>query len=73
MNECYSCYAAVRQKMVVPLVSKRMQELSAAGTATSKDLLTFARSAISFTRSICLDEFELFYGYFAGERADSEV
>jgi hypothetical protein len=50
-----------------------MQELSAAGTTTSKDLAAFARSAISFTRSICLDEFELFYAYFASERGDVEV
>jgi hypothetical protein len=63
----------VRQKLLLPIVLKRMQELSIAGTNTSKDLVTFARSAISFTRSICLDEFELFYAFFSGERANQEA
>ncbi|KAF8250272.1 Sec34-domain-containing protein [Wilcoxina mikolae CBS 423.85] len=73
LDECYSCFASVRQKMVLPIIMKRMQDLSAAGTTTSKDLVAFARSAISFTRSVCLDEFELFYAYFVGERGDTEV
>lgn len=59
--------------MILPLIHKRMQELSSPGSATSKDLVAFARSAISFTRSICLDEFELFYAYFSAERGDTEV
>ena len=73
LNESYTCFASVRQKMILPAIAKRLQELSAAGTPTSKDLVVFARSAISFTRSVCLDEFELFYAYFAGERGDTEV
>ncbi|KAI5813825.1 Sec34-like family-domain-containing protein [Pyronema omphalodes] len=73
LNECYSSFASVRQKMILPLIHKRMQELSSPGSTTSKDLVAFARSAISFTRSICLDEFELFYAYFSAERDDTEV
>jgi hypothetical protein len=63
----------VRQKLIVPIISKRMQELSTGGNAASKNLVAFARSAISFTRTVCLDEFELFYAYFSGDLLEAEV
>lgn len=72
LDECYSCYASIRQKLVLPIITKRLQDLSTSGTS-STDLVAFARSAMSFARSICLDEFELFYAYFAGDRGDTEV
>lgn len=49
-----------------------MNELSTSDN-TSNNLIGFARTAISFVRGICLDEFELFYAYFSGERSDVEV
>lgn len=73
LNECYSSFSSVRQKLIVPIIHKRMAELSAPTNQKSKDLVSFARSGISFVRSICMDEFGLFYAYFSGELGDGEV
>ncbi|KAI5806178.1 Sec34-like family-domain-containing protein [Geopyxis carbonaria] len=73
LNECHGSYASVRQRLIGPMITKKMVELSAA-TNKNQNLVSFARSAISFTRGICLDEFELFHAYFSGEgTGDSEV
>jgi conserved oligomeric Golgi complex subunit 3 len=69
LNECFSSFASIRQKLIVPIITKKMNELA----ATGKELVKFARNGINFVRSICMDEFELFYAYFAGEQADNEV
>ncbi|KAI5842501.1 Sec34-like family-domain-containing protein [Morchella snyderi] len=60
-------------KLIGPIIYKRMTELSAPTNTKNKELVPFARSGISFVRSICMDEFELFYAYFSGEQGDSEV
>ncbi|RPA99180.1 hypothetical protein L873DRAFT_1835529 [Choiromyces venosus 120613-1] len=73
LNECYSAFASVRQKLIIPIIQKKMNELAAVGASTNKDLVKFSRNGINFVRSICMDEFELFYAFFSGERSDSEV
>lgn len=73
LNECYSAFSSVRQKIIVPIISKRMSALATPGSSTGKDLVRFARNGVNFVRSICMDEFELFYAYFSGEQGDQEV
>ena len=73
LNECYEVYASVRQKLVIPIVSKHLMDLSNATNASSKDLVNFASSAIISTRSICFDEFDLFFAYFSSERGEGEI
>jgi len=33
--------------------------------AANKDLISFAGASITYMRSICLDEYDLFYSYFS--------
>ncbi|KAK6349860.1 Golgi transport complex subunit 3 [Orbilia brochopaga] len=60
LSECYNFYFSVRQRLLYPIVTKTMRDMS-----TSKDLVGFARVSISYIRSICLDEYELFFNYFS--------
>ncbi|EPS44581.1 hypothetical protein H072_1414 [Dactylellina haptotyla CBS 200.50] len=60
LNECYGFYFSVRQRLLFPIVTKTMRD-----TSSNKDLVAFARVSISYIRSICLDEYELFYNYFS--------
>ncbi|KAF3926407.1 hypothetical protein AA313_de0204896 [Arthrobotrys entomopaga] len=53
-------YFSVRHRLLFPIVTKAMKDMS-----SSKDLVGFARVSISYIRNICLDEYELFYGYFS--------
>lgn len=73
LNECYTAFSSVRQKLIGPIIAKRMAELAAPTNSKNKELVAFARSGISFVRSVCMDEFGLFYAYFSGEQGDGEV
>jgi conserved oligomeric Golgi complex subunit 3 len=66
MNELYQSYSATRGRLILPIVTKRMGEISLA-PSTSKDVVAFARSAISFVRGICLDEYDLYGEWFDTE------
>lgn len=66
MHELYQGYAATRGKLLFPLVRKRIGEISMA-PSTAKDLTAFARSSISYVRSICLDEHNLWREWFEGD------
>ena len=66
MNELHASFAACRGRLILPLVHKRLAET--AQLPTSKDLVQFARAAISYIRGICLDEFELWSEWFHGYR-----
>jgi len=66
MNELHASYSACRAKLILPIVHKRLAET--AQTPSSKDLVQFARSSISYVRGICLDEFELWCEWFHGQR-----
>ncbi|KAL4897046.1 Sec34-domain-containing protein [Aspergillus ambiguus] len=65
LNELHSNYAAIRSKLIVPLVQKNLSDIAQA-PSTSKDLVSFARGSISYIRGICLDEFDLWGEWFHG-------
>jgi len=58
MNELYGSYSSTRGRLIFPLISKTLHEMAAVETS-AHDLVTFARSAIGFARSICADEYNL--------------
>ncbi|KIW71516.1 hypothetical protein PV04_03673 [Phialophora macrospora] len=66
MNELHASFAACRGRLILPIVHKRLAET--AQLPQSKDLVQFARAAISYIRGICLDEFELWAEWFHGYR-----
>ena len=63
MNELFSSYSATRSKLIIPIVRKKLGEIAIA-PSTSKDLVAFARSSISYVRGICFDEYELWGEWF---------
>ena len=66
MNELYTSYAATRGKLVIPLARKKVGDIAMAPT-TNKDLVAFARSATTYTKGICSDEYDLWREWFVGE------
>ncbi|KAK2857294.1 hypothetical protein FQN49_004847 [Arthroderma sp. PD_2] len=66
LNELHVNFATSRARLVVPLVRKRLNDIANA-PSTSKDLVAFARTSISYVRGICLDEFELWGEWFHGQ------
>ncbi|KAL1394015.1 Sec34-like family-domain-containing protein [Phyllosticta capitalensis] len=66
MNELYQSYSATRGRLILPLIAKKMHEISLS-PSSSKDLVTFARSGISYIRGICFDEYDLWGEWFEGE------
>lgn len=67
MNELHQNFAAVRGRLLIPLISKKLADIAQA-PSTSNDLIKFARASISYIRGICLDEFELWAEWFHGQR-----
>ncbi len=67
MDELHTSFAASRGRLVIPLVRTKLAEIAQA-PSTSKDLVAFARSSISYIRGVCLDEFELWGEWFHGRR-----
>ena len=68
MNELYHSYSAARSKLLLPIVTKKMADVSNT-PSTSKDLAAFARTAITFIRGICFDEYDLWHKWFHGDGA----
>lgn len=66
VNELHQSYSAARGRLIIPLVRKKLAEISVA-PSTSKDLVAFARSSIGYIRGICLDDFELWHEWFDGD------
>lgn len=66
MNELFQSYSTTRGRLILPLITKRMQEIALA-PSTAKDLVAFARSAISYVRGICMDEYDLWREWFDDE------
>ncbi|KAF7502913.1 hypothetical protein GJ744_004818 [Endocarpon pusillum] len=67
MDELHTSFATSRGRLVLPIVRTKLAEIAQA-PSTSKDLVAFARSSISYVRGICLDEFELWGEWFHGQR-----
>ncbi|QDS71416.1 hypothetical protein FKW77_003306 [Venturia effusa] len=66
MNELYQTYSATRGRILRPIIAKKMADISVA-PSTSKDLISFSRSSISFIRSVCSDEYDLWNEWFASD------
>lgn len=67
LNELHTSFSATRGKLIIPLVRKKLYDISQA-PSTSKDLVSFARASISYVRGICLDEFDLWGQWFHGQQ-----
>ena len=65
MNELYAGYGSTRGKLIKPLVKKKVSEIAMA-PSSSKDLVAFARSSISYIRGVCSDEYDLWREWFEG-------
>lgn len=66
MNELYVSYSATRGRLVIPLTRKKIGDIAIA-PSTGKDLVSFARSSIGYTRGVCSDEYDLWQNWFEGE------
>ena len=66
LNELYQSYSATRGRLILPIVAKKINEIAQA-PSTSKDLVAFARSSISYIRGICIDEHDLWREWFDGD------
>ena len=66
MNELYQSYSATRGRLIYPIVSKKVAEIAAVDDSV-RDLVAFARSATSFVRGICFDEYDLWGEWFIGD------
>lgn len=71
MNELYQSYSATRGRLMLPIITKKIAD-TAQAPSTSKDLVAFARSSISYMRDICLDESDLWREWFDGDRGLSD-
>lgn len=67
LRELYQSYAATRGRLILPLVAKKMAELAASPQHT--DVMSFAKTAVSFIRGICLDEYDLWFEWFETDGA----
>ena len=66
VNELYQSYSTTRGRLILPIVAKKINDIAQA-PSTSKDLVSFARSGISYMRGICSDEYELWREWFDGD------
>lgn len=66
MNELHQAFTSCRLKLVLPITQQKLSEIAASTTST--DLVTFAKSSITYIRGVCLDEFELWEEWFHGQR-----
>ncbi len=66
MTELRQSFAATRSKLILPLMKSKLNSMALA-PSTAKDLVAFARSSISYVRSMCLDECDLWREWFEGE------
>jgi hypothetical protein len=66
MNELYQSYSTTRGRLILPIVTKKISEIAQA-PSTSKDLVSFARSATSYLLHVCSDEYHLWREWFEGD------
>ena len=67
LRELYQSYSATRGRLILPLIAKKMADLAADPQHT--DVLSFAKSSLSYVRGICLDEHDLWFEWFETEGA----
>jgi hypothetical protein len=68
MNELYQTYGTARSRLLRPIIAKKMGEIAAL-PGSSKDLVSFAQSGMSFLRGICSDEYDLWNEWFTDDEA----
>ena len=66
VNELHQSYGAARGRLIIPLIRRQLDEISLA-PSTSKDLVAFARSSISYIRGLCTEEYDLWHEWFEGD------
>ncbi|KAL8883437.1 MAG: hypothetical protein Q9215_008231 [Flavoplaca cf. flavocitrina] len=66
MNELYANYSAIRGKLIIPWITKKIRDVAAA-PSTSKELVPFARNSISYMKEMCSYEYDLWREWFEGE------
>ena len=67
LRELYQSYSTTRGRLILPLVNKKMAELS--HMPQQDDVLVFAKACLSFMRGICMDEYELWAEWFESDGA----
>ncbi|KAK9382582.1 Sec34-like family-domain-containing protein [Kockiozyma suomiensis] len=60
MADCYKYYTNVRKRIVVPVIQKRIVDMR----NMISDLIQLTRQSIAYMRTVCNDEYELFYALF---------
>ncbi|KAK9477116.1 Sec34-like family-domain-containing protein [Lipomyces japonicus] len=60
IGDCYKCYTNVRRRLILPVVIKRVNEMK----NSIPDLLQLTRQSVAYMRTVCNDEYDLFYAIF---------
>ncbi|KAK9366810.1 Sec34-like family-domain-containing protein [Lipomyces kononenkoae] len=60
LGDCYKAYIHTRKKLVTPVVAKRIYDMR----NSIADLLQLTRQGIAYMRTVCIDEYDLFYVIF---------
>ncbi|KAK9468276.1 Sec34-like family-domain-containing protein [Lipomyces arxii] len=60
LGDCYKAFINVRRRLITPIVSKRVSDLR----NSIPDLIQLTRQSIAYMRTLCMDEFNLFYAIF---------
>ncbi|KTW27776.1 hypothetical protein T552_02216 [Pneumocystis carinii B80] len=61
INDCQNFYFGIRYKLVKPIISQKLNELS------NENIIRFSRISITFFTSLCFDEFSLFRDFFQSD------
>ncbi|KAK0900390.1 Golgi transport complex subunit 3 [Friedmanniomyces endolithicus] len=67
LRELYQSYSATRGRLILPMVNKKMVDLSS--TPQHSDVIAFAKASLTYMRGICLDEYELWHEWFETDGA----
>ncbi|KAK7207199.1 Sec34-like family-domain-containing protein [Myxozyma melibiosi] len=60
LADCYKYYTNTRRKLIIPVISKRVMDMK----GSIAELLQLTRQGIAYMRTVCMDEYELFYALF---------
>ncbi|KAK9335753.1 Sec34-like family-domain-containing protein [Lipomyces starkeyi] len=60
LGDCYKAYMHARKKLIIPIVAKRVNDMR----NSIADLLQLTRQGIAYMRTVCIDEYDLFYAIF---------
>ncbi|EMR08326.1 hypothetical protein PNEG_03166 [Pneumocystis murina B123] len=61
INDCQKFYFGIRYKLVKPIISQKLNELS------NENIIRFSRISIAFFTGLCFDEFSLFRDFFQND------